>query len=277
MCSAPAVKHVFLLFLLVPTLRAADAQVVTYDGHEGFPDELGWDRLLQCNPERWLQDGQLVESLDTECNPLLEYDVYRRSIAEFTGTDFFVQFSMITDGPSSKFVVQGPATVDLGGLGPVSYHFTIAKDEIRMAWDEKLPWLHIPLAESVPHTFRLELHGAVSFQIFIDDGVVAEGIPEGAYPTPSAKMNFTASAWMTPSTTQWDYVRYGVIPQDGSGDFDSDGAVDGGDYYFFHECAAGSGPNADAGPGCLWADMDQDGDVDFHDFSMFQFAFTGSG
>ena len=63
----------------------------------------------------------------------------------------------------------------------------------------------------------------------------------------------------------------GVIPADGSGDFDSDDDVDLDDYYFFQDCV--TDPNTDAGPGCVWADFDFD--VDLIDFSHFQAAFTG--
>jgi len=59
------------------------------------------------------------------------------------------------------------------------------------------------------------------------------------------------------STTRWDYIRYGTIPDDASGDFDSDGDVDADDAYFFVDCLLGPGS---LWPGCAWADMNADGD-----------------
>ena len=82
--------------------------------------------------------------------------------------------------------------------------------------------------------------------------------------------------WYLDNTTQWDYIRFGVIPVEGSGDFDSDGDLDLTDWYFFEECLTNGGPDTEAGPGCLWADIDQDGDVDFGDLGLVQLAFTGS-
>ena len=70
-----------------------------------------------------------------------------------------------------------------------------------------------------------------------------------------------------------------MIPVDGSGDYDSDGAVTLHDFYFFHECLTNDrpgihgGPDNDAGPGCRFADFDSDGDTDLRDFAEFQNAF----
>ena len=59
------------------------------------------------------------------------------------------------------------------------------------------------------------------------------------------------------------------------GDFDSDGGVHLGDFYFFQECVSNSGPEDDAGPGCRFADFDDDTDVDLRDIAIFQNTFTG--
>ncbi len=78
------------------------------------------------------------------------------------------------------------------------------------------------------------------------------------------------------SQTQLDYIRYGVIPVDGSGDFDSDGGIDDNDQFFFEECLDNSGENVDAGPGCRWADFDGDTDVDCDDWNACESAWTGA-
>ena len=82
------------------------------------------------------------------------------------------------------------------------------------------------------------------------------GKPEGADAHLSSSSSWRAKAWYRESTTQWDYIRYGTIPEPGSGDFDSDADVDLDDYYFFQDCV--TEPNTDAGPGCVWADFDGD-------------------
>jgi hypothetical protein len=87
---------------------------------------------------------------------------------------------------------------------------------------------------------------------------------------------------MFDSTSLWEHVRYGVIPPDAAGDFDSSNSIGLFDFYFFQECLTNlriginGGPGNDAGPGCRWANMDgADSDVDLADFAAFQNAFDG--
>jgi len=70
------------------------------------------------------------------------------------------------------------------------------------------------------------------------------------------------------------------MPEDASGDYDSDGAAALFDLYFFDDCLTKDGPGIfggpghDAGPGCRFADFDADRDVDLLDFAEFQNLFT---
>ncbi len=126
----------------------------------------------------------------------------------------------------------------------------------------------------MPHTYRLEQYAVNEYFLFIDDVLVDEGTPEGPYPSSSPELAFRARSVFVDSVTEWDYIRWGEIPTPGSGDFDSEGDVDTRDFFYFDECLKNGGPEADAGPGCTWADMDQDGDVDFRDFAEFQLIFN---
>ncbi len=68
-----------------------------------------------------------------------------------------------------------------------------------------------------------------------------------------------------------------AIPDDASGDYDSDGVLKLFDLYFFDDCLTKDGPGIfggpgnDAGPGCRFADFDAD--VDLLDFARFQNSF----
>jgi hypothetical protein len=143
--------------------------------------------------------------------------------------------------------------------------------------------LFADVGPGIAHTYRLELVGVVSYAWYIDGMLVDDGIPEGAYPTDNSHViSFRGKSWYLESTTRWDYIRYGVIPEDGSGDYDSDEDVDARDFYFFHECLTNTrpgingGPDNDAGPGCRFADFDADSDVDLRDVAVFQQIFTSS-
>ena len=267
-----------LVFTAVPGL----AQVVSYEA-TSFPDDTvpPWERETFCTPERSLVDGVLVINVEIgECGPPPggDSDAYRRDLDDFEGVQsFFVEFRLKTDGNRSEIVGQAPAAVAAGSLGAVRYNWTIAHDQVKLVRDVLLPILFFDIDPDVFHTFRLELRDTSSYTWFIDGAVVDSGTPEGAYPSFFPTLGWLASAFEMDSQTQLDYLRYGVIPVDGSGDFDSDGAVDANDQFYFEECLDNSGENVDAGPGCRWADFDGDSDVDCDDWDAFETAWTGAG
>ncbi|MCH7526818.1 MAG: hypothetical protein IID39_05220, partial [Planctomycetes bacterium] len=146
---------------------------------------------------------------------------------------------------------------------------------VRIWRSNKIPFVFVDIETGIPHTYRIEHYTDELYIYYIDDEIVDSGVPEGDFPNASARIIWGSLMWWTPSTNEWDYVRYGTIPEPGSGDYDSDHDLDIRDFYFFNECLANGGPDTEAGPGCRWADIDQDNDVDFHDFALFQLAFTG--
>ena len=201
----------------------------------------------------------------------------RRWLAEFDGVGrFFVEWRLETDGDRSEIPFGAPAGFSAWSRGSVDYRFFIASDQVRFIRDNLLPIVWADVEPGVSHIYRVETFSDDLYLFYIDGRVVDAGVPEGPYPSGVPAINLAASAYFVESTTIWDYVRWGDIPVDGSGDFDSDGGVDLGDFYFFHECASNSGPEDDAGPGCRFADMDHDTDVDLRDVAGFQNAFTAA-
>ena len=252
------------------------AQVVSYEANS-FPGE-EWERIVDCAPERWTEDGwfhQDVESL--RCDPVSDLDAYTRRIGEFEGAaTFFVEWRIEADGDREEIPFGGPAVLAAWSRGPVNYWFGMARDQLKFVQDSFHVILFVDIEPGVPHTFRLELFGDDAYRLFIDRGLVLFGVPGGRYPANTPGIAWQAQSRFSDSHVRWDYIRYGVIPEDGSGDFDSDDDVDQDDYYFFHECLAASGPDTDAGPGCRFADFDADSDVDLDDFVVFQDRFTES-
>ena len=106
------------------------------------------------------------------------------------------------------------------------------------------------------------------YYVFIDGVLVDSGAQEGPFPNASAKIIWGAQMWNTPSINEWDYVRYGVIPQNGSGDFNNNGTIDDTDLYYFVDCLLGPATDA-AGPGCKWADLNADGTANAADIQAF--------
>ncbi len=257
-------------------------QVVAYEANT-FPEDAPqpWIPNPACDPERWLDNGwffQHVEQCEPFPPPAGQQESFRRylNLDGFIGeTEFFIEFRVQTDGSSSEMNGTAPTGLAAGGFTGVNYHFTVARNLVQLIRDNTLPIVLVELDPGVAHTHRLALYGAELYIWTIDGQVFDSGVPEGAYPTSdSNNIIWWTKSWFLPNTTKWDYVRYGRIPDDGSGDFNSDAFVDVDDFYFFQECRTNSGPATDAGPGCRWADMDQDSDVDAHDFALFQLAFT---
>ncbi|TWT44112.1 hypothetical protein RAS1_05190 [Phycisphaerae bacterium RAS1] len=262
-------------FAMVVT-SATQAEVFTYECDT--PPLSVWEVAGEwCSPLESLKNGLLIHQVDL-CPgwppPGGQFVFYTRSLADFDGAaTFFVQWELQTNGDSSEFVGVCPASLSLGSFGPVFYQIVIARDTAKFHRDDGLPNIYISIAPDVPHTYRLELFGADLYTWYIDGMVVASGVPEGAYPSFYPAMNFGTRAWRLPNTTRWNYIRYGTIPLDAAGDYDSDGSVDEFDLSFFVECLLGEG--VPSGPGCGFADFDADGDTDCDDWVAFQAHWTG--
>jgi len=265
----------------------ASGQVITYEG-QSFLDDEGWQRSPFCEPERWLDEGWLVERLEPpipECGqpPYGDWDSYRRSVAEFDrATTFFLEWTVFADGERSEMPGAAPAVMAAGSSGEVAYNFTIARDQVKFVRDNRLPILFVDVNAEDSHVHRLEHYADKRYVWYIDGEVVDSGIPEGQYPSFSPRLVWHVASWWLTNTVYLDYIRHGIIPQDASGDFDSDEDVDLRDARYFAECldvgwgGGAGGPEADAGPGCRWADADGDTDVDLRDFAAFQNRYTGS-
>jgi hypothetical protein len=259
--------------------RGGLADVITYEG-DTFPEdhEDPWERTGTLDADRSLRGGWLIIDVDLgdwEPPPGGEQDFYKRWGPKSPGEPFFVEWRCISDAPNTEIPGTGGSVLNAVGFNVIN-HFTITEDKVRIWRGNTVPFVFVDIESGVPHTYRVEHYADQLYIYYIDGEIVDSGIPRGGFPNASARIIWGSKMWWTPSTNEWDYVRYGTIPEAGSGDFDSDEDVDLRDFYFFDECVTNGGPGVEAGPGCLWADLDGDGDVDFADMGLFQLAFTGS-
>ncbi|RJP38785.1 MAG: hypothetical protein C4547_04050 [Phycisphaerales bacterium] len=262
------------------------AQVDTYEC-DALPEPPGWEVLSRvCDPETWLEDGWYHQRVDhRSCEPPGGgRESFVRSLAEYLGkTRFFAEVRLGSDGPRSEIPGGGPGAFALGSNGIVNYTFFIADDQAKLNRDNRFPIIFVDIEPGVPHTHRIESYDDDLYVWYIDGEIVDSGIPEGPFPSFQPSITWVGRAWYADNEVHWDYIRYGVIPDEGSSDFDSDEDVDLRDARYFAECldvgwgGGAGGPGADATPGCRWADADGDTDVDLRDFGAFQNAFTGDG
>ena len=266
-----------LLLTLLITFGQHD--VVTYEG-DNFPEKLGWGRITFLDCDRSLESGSFVQvcELGEAPGPLGETDFYQRSIAEFAGAPtFFIEWRVETDAPSilldSSFI---PVVLSASGSSFAIYHVTITDERVQFLRDTFIPLVFTDVERGALHVYRVELYGEEQYAWYIDGQLIDSGIPIGPYPSAESVITWGARHHTFPNTTRWDYIRYGAIPLDGSGDFDSDSDLDLWDYYFVRECVSNSGPATDAGPGCRFADFDENTTVDLRDVASFQNDFTPS-
>lgn len=252
----------------------APAQVVTYEGND-FPEQIGWQRLRD-TVERRLEDGWLVQTVESG-QDFYRYDI--SGLSELVGR-FFVEWRAITNNP--EWLIdewQVPAAVSAGGQAASLYHTVMTESAAVLLRDISIPRVIAPISINLPHIYRVEVFP--DEYIWYIDGIVADrGVPEGPYPDADAEVLWGVEGNEGVSaTTAWDFVRTGRIPDDASGDYDSDGAETLFDYYFVQDCLTKDGPvifggpEQNAGPGCRFADFDADGDTDMLDYAQFQNAF----
>jgi len=262
-----------VIVLVFATAGLAD--VFSYEA-DSFPDRAGWDLLQNyCNPDLSIEDGwfhQHVELCPDDPPPGGQQASYRRSLEEYIGVDtFFLEWVVETDADRTEIPWGGGAAFSAWSQGAVNYRFFITSDQAKLNRDNTLPIIFVDIEPGLPHNYRLELYGAELYVWYIDGEIVDSGLPEGEYPSFNPNVNMRAKAAWLPNTTRWDYIRWGQIPPDGSGDFNSDGEVDSADLPFFQECLT---TEAGSWPGCAWADMDFDGDTDCDDGQLFIKAWT---
>jgi len=268
-------------FLLAAATVPAHAQVVS---SEFFSDPVseGWPLFNQYCAETWLEEGWYYQRFDPKTCPTGTngaQDAYVRPITDFNGeSEFFLEFRVQTDGDRSEIPRGAPALLALGNFAGVNYHITVARDLVKFLRDVRLPIWFFEIDLGLPHTFRVELY-ADWYVFYIDGEIADDGVPEGPFPAHDSRITWLGRSWELPADNAWDYIRFGVLPLDGSGDFDSDGVVTLDDFYFFHECLTNErlgingGPGMDAGPGCRFADFNHDSSTDLSDFATFQLLF----
>jgi len=276
--------HALATILGMLTLLEAvgEAQIFSSE-FEADPVSEGWSLAQQyCQPEVWNDQGWYYQALNHEGCPSSPDGAAEVLYHSLDGhPNFFVEFRVRTDGDRSEISGGAPVLLAMGNSFGTNYHVTIASDLVRFLRDVDLPIWYIDIEPGIPHTYRIELYPD-QYAFYIDGYLIDEGIPEGPFPAYDSLITWRGRSWYLPCENAWDYIRYGVTPADGSGDFDSDAATTLTDFYFVQECLTNQrvgingGPDNDAGPGCRFTDFDADGDVDLLDLAEFQNLFSGS-
>ena len=208
---------VHAVLLAIPA--AVNAGVISFEG-DVFPEDFGFTRAGTFDAERWLDDGWFfhhVELGEWAPPPMGEQDFYNHALSAFVQSAFFIEWRMMSDAPNSEVFWQNGASLMVLVGGPVRYHFNVGSGLARIVRGVQYPVLYFDIEPGIPHTYRLEVYAGDYFEFTIDGAVMDSGLPEDAFPTPDALMSFGSQFYMDESTSQWDYVRFGTIPEPATG------------------------------------------------------------
>lgn len=256
---------------LSPT--AAAAQCVMYEADE-LPLDVGWSQNPTLFPgQRWTEGGWLFQYVEVASQDPWgpERDYYRRSIAEFANSpSFFMAWRVETDGVREGMPAGAPAIITASGSMGIHYHFTITRDQARLI-DPYLNVILFDIQAELSHDYRLEVRDK-AWKVFIDGQLVNSGTATKSYPTADSVIAFGAQAYIDPSLTRWDYIRYGVIPDDaGAGDLNCDGTINPFDIHPFVTSLISPDEYGQNQPACnrMLADINVDGSVNQFDIPAF--------
>lgn len=267
-----------IAFWAVPVL----AEVTTSEFFS-HPTAEGWTLLgQQGDVTTWVAEGVYYQDLPHNCSPgpVCDLEALRRSIEAFNGrSNWFYEYRCSATSDHIEIPAGAPAVLAIGNFAGNNYHATLSSDRIKLSGDADLPIQFLDVEPGVPHTIRLELFNdppPATFHWYVDSILVLEGLADSPFPDFDSRVTWQGETWQQPTLNAWYYIRFGDIPLPASGDFDSNGAVDSFDQFYFAECLDRSAAGEPAYPSCSWADMDAGGSVDCGDWEAFRAAWTGA-
>lgn len=198
-----------LFVLCLVSFTVPSGSVITFEG-DSFPETSGWTRSVFLTPQRTLENGILIQYFDS----VGDHDFYRRFLSAFSAsTNFFAEWRVQSDAPSTLLdSFQIPAGFVLSGNTGVTYHFRFT-DSLGLFTRSDNSLFFFPLEPHMFHTYRVELLENDSYRFLIDGRLVDSGEQSGPYPTLMSEIIWGGRFYEPNQTIQWDYIRYGTIPE----------------------------------------------------------------
>lgn len=181
---------------------------VAYEG-DVFPEQAGWDR--QNSPDesiRSIEDGIFI--LDTRTNDEM-FDFYRieRPIDPGPGEFFIAEWRLRVVENNGSIYGDAGVTIAPDIEGALAFrYFEDAVNSTREAWS-------FPIHPGVFHIYRLESSNMRDYELRIDGTFVRTGVWD-ANSLLNSFVAFGDGVYPSSSLTEWDYMRFGVIPEPAS-------------------------------------------------------------
>jgi hypothetical protein len=215
----------FVILALITAVSSANQYYVGFEGSNLPENEPGWVRHFgdQYGEGHGSGDARWIETDPNGNNSLVidglashwtyDYAEYQRQINPDPGEMFFAEWRLN--------VVEQYGYSDTGALfardGGGTLDFMYYLDRI-VSMREGYPYWTYPIAPGVFHTYRIESWDMVNCRLWIDDEVVRDGwwdlnsinqsyvaFGDGAYGNVEIR-----------SLSEWDYFRFGVVPEPAS-------------------------------------------------------------
>jgi len=186
---------------------------IAWEGDD-WPEAVGytrswgnWHGLHQGGANRTLEDGVLT--YDSLYDPGV-WDSY-----------YMEDFGPLELGPGQIAVMEWKLKVDqayIGGDPGVGLNsedgwnlgYVFAEDHIRSLSED---YLQIPFAPYTWHEYRIVSSDLRTYELFIDGVLAHEGILEHVFPGSHVGFGDAGQNWHTGSLHQWDYFRFGIVPE----------------------------------------------------------------
>jgi len=192
---------------LCACLVQAELFWISYDASCGlYPEEVGWTRTTHGGGAvRSLADGILT--LDSTASSMIN-DSYRmeRPTTPGPGETFVCEWRMCL-AEHSGF---GESLMSMRADDGAGAQFRYWMDHVQSedGWS-------VPITPGVFHTYRLESVDMYAFSLWIDDAFVRTGdFDRPGPPVPYAAFG-DGSYGASRSITQWQYFRFGIVPEPG--------------------------------------------------------------
>lgn len=210
--------------VLVASVATAAPFWVTYEGTD-FPENVGWDRnsgsaspLWESQAVRSLSDGSF--RLDT-LDDVFTFDYYTQGVENDL-------LSLCPDGVLMiewRMRLLAAETADQAitfetPVGGVFVRHWLDQIIVRTGSLEEPVYDHVSVALTEYHIFTITIADLENFELFVDDVNVMSGSLDTGLGAPQSSMSFgdnVSAGGSGGSVAQWDYVRFGVVPEPATG------------------------------------------------------------
>lgn len=178
-----------------------------YEGND-LPENEGWVRYATNPPaQRWLEDGSLF--IDSRGSvPIVEnYTVYFQGGLDPEPGEMFVMRWRLKVHEATPWEDPG---VYVTSDDRYSVVFLFGGDYLLSLYE---PSVYLPFKPGLFHDFELRSDDMRSYELYLDGGLALKGVFFHSSFSTCAGWGDVVSSW---SVAQWDYFRFGVVPEPGT-------------------------------------------------------------